>query len=75
MTQECGPEAYTDLAKARGLAAQEDFILLRVYQISDLRSRDMCSEWSRGYSYTHSTCVVGRVEGPTTPTTHIRVYS
>ena len=35
MTQECGPKAYTDLAKAYGLAAQEDFILLRVYQVSD----------------------------------------
>ena len=35
MTQECGPEAYTDLAKARGLAANQDIVLDRVYQISD----------------------------------------
>jgi hypothetical protein len=35
MTQECGPKAYTDLAKTRGLAANQDIVLDRVYQISD----------------------------------------
>jgi NAD(P)H-nitrite reductase large subunit len=35
MTQECGPKAYTDLAKSCGLAANQDIVLDRVYQISD----------------------------------------
>jgi hypothetical protein len=45
MTQECDPEAYTDLASSHDLAANQDIVLDRVYQISDQRSRDV---WSRG---------------------------
>ena len=41
MTQECDPEAYTDLARAHGLAANQDIVLDRVYQISDQRSHDV----------------------------------
>ena len=48
MTRECGPKAYTDLAKARGLAANQDIVLDRVYQISDQRSRDMWSSRAGG---------------------------
>jgi hypothetical protein len=35
MTQECGPKAYTDLANSHDLAANQDIVLDRVYQISD----------------------------------------